>query len=64
MNYDELALEQHKAHKGKITTKLREFLNLSGGDTQYVPVNSRILIWLCNMLEVEGERNARVNLRL
>lgn len=24
MNYDELALEQHKAHKGKITTKLRD----------------------------------------
>ena len=24
MNYDQLALEQHKAHKGKITTKLRD----------------------------------------
>ena len=24
MNYDELALSQHKAHKGKITTKLRD----------------------------------------
>jgi len=24
MNYDDLALEQHKAHKGKITTKLRD----------------------------------------
>ena len=24
MNYDELALELHKSHKGKITTKLRD----------------------------------------
>ncbi len=39
MNYDELALEQHKAHKGKITTKLRDEseVNREKLSTYYTP---------------------------
>jgi len=39
MNYDELALQQHKAYKGKITTKLRDESELSREklSTYYTP---------------------------